>query len=56
MASRAHGVLGLSAERQGGVQQCPMYAIQFDVPQYDTDGDGPYSSSQVAHIYPERLA
>lgn len=49
-------VLGLSAEHQGVQQRLRMYAIQFDVPQYDTDGDGPYSSSQVAHIYLEKLS
>jgi hypothetical protein len=49
-------VLGLSTEFQGAQQWLRMYAIQFDVPQYDPDGDGPYSSSEVAHIYLERLA
>jgi hypothetical protein len=46
----------LSTEFQGAQQWLRMYAIQFDVPQYDPDGDGPYSSSEVAHIYLERLA
>jgi len=49
-------VLGLSAELQGARQWLRMYLIQFDVPQYDVDGDGPYRSSEVAHIYLVRLA
>jgi hypothetical protein len=33
-----------------------MYFVQFDEPQYDADGDGPYKSSQVLGRYLERLA
>lgn len=32
------------------------YWVQFDEPQYDTDGDGPYDSSQVLGKYLEPLS
>lgn len=47
--------MGLSTEFQGARQWLRVYLVRFDVPQYDTDGDGPYSSSEVAHIYLEKL-
>ena len=33
-----------------------IYMVQFDVPQLDTDGDGPYASSQVLERYLEPVA
>jgi hypothetical protein len=32
-----------------------MYWVTFDEPQYDTEGDGPYNSSQVLGKYLEAL-
>jgi hypothetical protein len=32
-----------------------VYFIQFDEPQYEADGDGPYTSSEVLGTYLEEL-
>jgi hypothetical protein len=28
-----------------------VYQIDFDVPQFDADGDGPYASAEVLDVY-----
>lgn len=37
-------------------QRHATYDVEFDVPQRDTDGDGPYSMSEVLGQYLEVLA
>jgi hypothetical protein len=32
------------------------YWVRFDEPQYDTDGDGPYDTSQVLGKYLEAIS
>lgn len=55
-AETTGSVIDSCIDEQGAGRDLRMYWVKFDEPQYDTDGDGPYESSQVAHFYIEALS
>jgi hypothetical protein len=44
-------VTALAGQFTGPRGVLQMYVVAFDQPQMDAEGDGPYSHSEVAHIY-----